>query len=65
LIEIDGLQVNLALKELVSRSLVIESEGADKQILYQINRNSFRDVRAFLEQSSEEDSSDVRPKPYK
>ena len=65
LMEIDGLQVNLALKELVSRRLLIESESADKQILYQINRNSFRDVRAFLEQTSEEDSSDVRSKSLK
>lgn len=55
LIERDGLQVSLALNELVSRSLVIETEGADKQILYQINHNSIGDVRAFLEQRSETD----------
>ncbi len=56
LIEIEEVQVGLALKELVSRGLVIESESADKQILYEINRDSLADIRASLERGAEKRS---------
>lgn len=60
-IELDAKDVRQALRELVSRGLLVESEGYDRQVLYSFNPEKIEAAKAFRERRSERDSSDTEP----
>jgi hypothetical protein len=69
MIELDAKDVKQAIRELVSRDLLIASEGSDKQILYHLNPESIEAAKAFRQQESERTLPDtelgeVKPDRY-
>ena len=50
--EVEAIYVQQALDSLVSKRLIKESLNPDNQILYQINRQNLKKVKAFLKQSN-------------